>query len=216
MTDPEHLLRPCDNSAVAVFDDRDATGTLDLHMPFVALEGETLILVHIFALTEFGFPGQLTLPRRPVATVGTKVTKKTRRPRTWTLRKSLRRTTWRRRTMYSWTIDVGRSRLRTQARTCPARNVGTRQETPSDPRTPSNALTGQDPEIFRANPEAIEAAGFLQWSACEETSRLPSKRVAAQYRAEQFNERVFISGFEVKLTPGTSDHVGRTTVSSSI
>ena len=55
-------------------------------MPFVPLEGETLILVHIFALTEFGFPGQLTLPRRPVATVGTKVTKKTLRPRTWTLR----------------------------------------------------------------------------------------------------------------------------------
>ena len=70
------MLRPCDNSAVAVFDDRGATGTLDLHMPFIALEGETLILGDIFALTAFGFPGQLTLPRRPVATVGTKVTKK--------------------------------------------------------------------------------------------------------------------------------------------
>ena len=60
--------------------------------------------------------------------------------------------------MYSWTIDVGRSMASAPGQSMSREKYG---ETLSDPRTPSNALTGQDPEIFRANPEAIEAPGFF-------------------------------------------------------
>ena len=111
--------------------------------------------------------------------------------------------------MYSWTIDVGNSVASATGQNMSRDKFGDKK------LHRTLGLAGQDPEMFRANPEAIEAAVFFQSSAREETSRLPSK-VAAQYRAEQFNERVFINGFEVKLTPGTSDHVGKTTVSSSV
>ena len=53
----------------------------------------------------------------------------------------------------------------------------------------------------------IELAGLLPWSAREDTSRQPSKRAAALYRPERFNERVFINGFEVKPTTGTLNHM---------
>ena len=60
---------------------------------------------------------------------------------------------------------------------------------------------------IRASPEVIELAGLLPWSAREDTSRQPSKRAAALYRPERFNERVFINGFEVKPTTGTLNHM---------
>ena len=67
--------------------------------------------------------------------------------------------------MYSWTIDVGNSVASATGQNMSREKFGDKK------LHRTLGLAGQDPEMFRANPEAIEAAGFFQSSAREETSR---------------------------------------------